>query len=219
MKPSPPRATGTIDWTAVRERLASASAATASALELPPDRARAVMDERARLLARPLAEREAPGQLVEVLTFSLGREAYAIESKHVREVVRLVDYTPVPGTPEFLLGVINLRGEILAIADLRKLLGVAPQGFTDLSRVIVLGGDRAEFGILADAAHENRVLLATQILEPTGAAGGIGREHLRGVTSEGLIVLEGRMLLGDSRLFIGGERDDAATRPMGRGPT
>lgn len=202
MKPTRRRPGQAVDWTAVRERLARAQAATASALELSPERARAVMDERARLLARAQAVGPAPAEVLETLTFALGHERYALESKHVREVVRLVDFTPVPGAPEFLLGVMNLRGEILAIADLRKFFGVPKQGLTDLARVVVLGADRAELGVLADEAHELRVLSVAELLEPPGSVAGIGREYLLGVTKDALIVLDGARLLADPRLFI-----------------
>jgi len=53
---------------------------------------------------------------------------------------------------------------------------------TDLSRVVVLGGERAEFGVLADAAHEVVTLRTEEVLEPPGSVAGIGREYLRGVT-------------------------------------
>lgn len=190
------------DWAAVRERLARAQAATAPALELTPERARALMDERARLLARVADEGPASSEVLETLTFALGHERYAVESKHVREVVRLVDFTPVPGAPEFLLGVMNLRGEVLAIVDLRKFFGVQKQGLTDLARVVVLGAAHAELGVLADEAHELRVLSVAELLEPPGSVAGIGREYLLGVTKDALIVLDGVRLLADPRLFI-----------------
>ena len=202
MKPTRRRHGEAVDWTAVRERLARAQAATASALELSPERARAVMDERARLLARPQAVSPAPTEVLETLTFALGHERYAVESKHVREVVRLVDFTPVPGAPEFLLGVMNLRGEVLAIADLRKFFGVPQPGLTDLARVVVLGAEHAELGVLADEAHELRILSVAELLEPPGSVAGIDREYLLGVTRDALIVLDGARLLADPRLFI-----------------
>ena len=202
MKPAPPRPTAPLDWTAVHARLARAEAATASAVEPSPERARALMDERARLLARVTKESPAPEEVFEALTFALGAERYAVASKHVREVVRLVDFTPVPGAPDFLLGVMNLRGEILAIADLRRFFDVPQRGLTDLARVVVLGADVAELGVLTDQAHEVRVLSAADILEPPGSVAGVGREYLLGVTKEALIVLDGARLLADPRLFI-----------------
>lgn len=202
MKPARRRPAEPVDWAAVRERLARAQAATASALELSPARARAVMDERARLLARAPAEGKAPSEVLQTLTFVLGPERYAVEAKQVREIARLVDFTAVPGAPEFLLGVMNLRGEILAIADLRTFFGVPQQGLTDLARVVVLGVERAEIGVLADETHELRSLPLAEILEPPDSVAGIGREYLLGITKDALIVLDAARLLADPRLFV-----------------
>jgi purine-binding chemotaxis protein CheW len=191
-----------IDWQAIRERLARALAATEEAGRLTPERARAVLRERARALARVPAAADPGAATLEVVTFALAGEQYAIEARYVREVVRLTDCTPLPGAPPFLAGVINLRGDILAVIDLRGFLGVAGQGLSDLSRVLVLGEDRAEFGVLADAAHEVRALRADEVLPPPASVAGAGREFLRGVTGEALIVLDGGVLLRDGRLFI-----------------
>ena len=107
------------------------------------------MEERARRLARPAAEVRGSGDTLEIVVFGLASERYAVENRYVREVVRLADLAPVPGAPEFMAGVTNLRGEILAVVDLRRFFGVPARGITDTSRVVVLGADEAEFGVLA----------------------------------------------------------------------
>jgi purine-binding chemotaxis protein CheW len=200
MKPPSADPVRAFDWASARQRLARALAATEAGDRLSPERTRAVLEERARALARPAAAADAG--VLHLVTFALASERYGIEARHVRAVVRLSDYTPVPGAPDFLLGVVNLRGELLAVVDLRKFLGAAVRGVSDLSRVLVLGGDRAEFGILADEAHEVRVLPADAILDPPASVAGIGREYLLGVTADAIIVLDGAVLLRDPRLFI-----------------
>lgn len=191
-----------IDWQAVHERMARAQAETRSALALPPERAAAVMDERARLLARSPADAKPSGEVLELLTFALGRERYAIETRFVREVTRLLDFTPVPGAPEFVLGITNLRGEVLAIIDLRKFFGATEKGLTDLSRLVVLGTAATEFGVLADAVHAIDRLSAAEVLDAPESIAGIGREYLRGVTRRALIVIEGDVLLDDARFVV-----------------
>jgi len=160
------------------------------------------MDERARALARAGVEPRPPGEMIEVLVFVLGNETYAIETRWVHEVARFTDFTPVPGAPEFALGITNLRGEVLAVVDLRKFFGVAVKGVTDLSRLVVLGSERAEFGVLADATREVRALRSDEVLETVEPVAGIGRDYLRGVTKDALIVLDGAVLLQDGRLFV-----------------
>jgi len=167
-----------------------------------PAQVKAMMDERARRLAQPPAHDRPRGEALELVAFGLANERYAVESRYVREVVRLTDLAPVPGAPEFLAGVANLRGEILAVVDLRRFFGVPARGITDMSRLVVLGGEEAEFGVLADAVSEVVSLRREDLLDPLAPATGIGGEFLRGVTRDGLIVLDGAALLESPRLVI-----------------
>ena len=200
-----------LDWQSVRERLGRATAATESASRVSSERAREIMDARARALAHVQQAEPDAGEVLEVATFALANERYAIETSFVREVVRIADVTPIPGTPDFLLGVMNLRGEILSVIDLCRLFNLASRGRTDQSRVVVLGDERAEFGVLADAAHEVILLRRDELLEPPGSVTGLGHEYLRGVTSDALIVLDGAVLLQDARLFIDQEDEAGAS--------
>jgi purine-binding chemotaxis protein CheW len=199
---APRRPAGKTDWQEVRGRLDKLNQAAEGASGLAPERARAVLEERARALARVPAQAPAASEVLAVVTFTLAGAGYAVEARHVREVVRPGEHTPVPGAPDFLVGVVNLRGEILAVFDLRKFFGLPPGAETDASRILVLGGDRAEFGVLADEVHEVRVLRTADLLEPPASVAGVGREYLRGVTAEALAVLDGDVLLRDGRLFI-----------------
>jgi purine-binding chemotaxis protein CheW len=163
------------------------------------------MDERARLLARPPDPAE-PGDALGVMTFALGTERYAIETQYVREVARLGDISPVPGAPDFLRGVTNLRGEVLCLVDLRTFFDIPATGLTDRSRVVILGMERTELGILVDEAREIARLRPDDIVSPPESVAGVGREYLLGVTREALIVLNGAALLRDPRLYVNQDR-------------
>ncbi len=191
-----------IDWASVRQRLARAAAASAGSVRLSPDQARALMDERARILARAPTEQAATGQASVVVVFEFSGQAYAIATAQVREVVRFADLTPLPGAPDFLAGTMNLRGQILPVIDLAKFCSGAAENRSEPARVLVLGADRAEFGILAEIVHEVVTLSEERVRAPELLQVGIGGECLRGMTAEGLIVLDGAALLRDSRLFI-----------------
>jgi purine-binding chemotaxis protein CheW len=198
-----PRGREAIDWARVRRRLARAIEITEAAERLSPERAREVMDERARALAHVPAEPAAAGTF-EVVVFERGGERYAVETGYVREVRRLADLTPLPGAGDLVAGVTNLRGQILVVFDLNGLLGGArvAGGEAEGSRTVVLGAGRAEFGILADAVHEVAVLREDRVLGADALDTGGGRECVRGVTADGLIVLDGASLLRDPRLFV-----------------
>jgi purine-binding chemotaxis protein CheW len=199
-----------IDWREVHARLEQTAAATREALRPSAEQAKVVMDERARALARVPHKPPSAAEVVKVAVLSLGTERYALETCYVRRVERLEELTPIPGAPDFLIGVINLRGEILDVFDLRILFGIPVGEVTERSRVVVLGDQRDEFGVLVDAAHEVTTLRLEEVLEPPGSVAGIGRHFLRGVTARTLIVLDGAALLEDSRLFID-QSEDAGT--------
>lgn len=191
---------GEIDWAEVRRRLEAAGRGLDEALSPTGERARAILAERRRRLAEP-AEAPGAGETIEILTFTLANERYAIETRCVREVARFVEFTAVPGAPAFVLGVTNLRGEIIPVADLGRIFGLDRRGLTDLSRNIVLGGERAEFGILADEAHEVSMLAADSLRAPPPSVSAGMRTYLKGVTDEALLVLDGSALLADRRMW------------------
>jgi purine-binding chemotaxis protein CheW len=195
-----------IDWERVRQRLARAARANEEVGRLSPERARAVMDERARLLARPAAQAESDAAGLDVLAFAAG-ERYGVEARYVREVIRLPGVTPLPGAPEFLVGVVNLRGLILPVMDIRRILGEAAGELAERSWAVVLGEERAEFGLLAEEVEGLTALRADQVREPGATVGDRARGLLRGVTPAGLIVLDGAAWLRDPRLFVEHEDD------------
>ncbi|CAN5608422.1 hypothetical protein BH23PLA1_BH23PLA1_31320 [soil metagenome] len=191
-----------IDWQVLHERLAHASEATQQAFRSSIERDQEIMDQRARDLARVPDRPLGAAEVLGVMTFTMAGEQYAIETHHVRGVVRLGTWTPIPGTPEELVGVINLRGEVLAVFDLSRLIPIPSEGPTESSQVIVLGAERDEFGILADRVHEIITLRNDRIFEPSGAVSGIGRRFLRGVAEDATLVLDGSILLQDERFVI-----------------
>jgi purine-binding chemotaxis protein CheW len=202
-----------IDWQALRERLSRASAALEGAHQLSPERAQAILDERAHAAAQAPADTLQAGAMIEVIAFDLGNERYALETNCIREVLRSRAVTPLPGTPDVLVGITNLRGQIVAVFDLRRFFGIAAPSSTEQSRVIVLGKERIEFAILVDAIHEVMLVGVDAIREAPASVGGIAREYLRGVTADAVIVLDGAVLLSDPRLTIDLAQGHAAQSP------
>ncbi len=145
----------------------------------------------------------APVDALELLPFRLGREHYAIETRYAREVVRLTGFTKIPSTEDFLLGVTNLRGEIVPVFDLMLFFGFASQGLSDRSRVIVVGAEEVEFGIIADSVQAVAEFPIEALVAEAVFEGKRGGECVRGVTRDAMIVLDGAALIKDRRLFIG----------------
>jgi len=197
----------TIDWKAIHVRLAAAEADVRDGSLQDPKEVRRILEARARAAAIPPAVPDESERL-EVLVFSLGQESYAVEARYVTEVCALRSLTPVPCTPAFIAGVMNLRGRILAILDLRKFFELPPRGLTQLNRIIVLGDGDNELGLLADAIVGVQQVPLASLQEGLPTLGGIRERFIRGVNANMLAVLDGARLLTDGNLKVnlGGAR-------------
>ena len=196
-----------IDWEAIHCRLAVAAAAISGGLQHGPEETRRILAARARVAARPTVKPD-DAQRLEILAFCLAGETYGVETCHVREVCQLKDLTGVPCTPPFVAGVMNLRGQILAILDLRKFFELPAQGLTELNRVIVLRDSDNELGLLADSIDGVLPLTASDLQEGLPTLTGIRERFLKGITGRMLAVLDGRRLLADAGLKV----DEQVTR-------
>jgi purine-binding chemotaxis protein CheW len=165
--------------------------------------ARAILRKRAELLAKtPPAPPK--GEVLQITTFSIGGNHYAVENCHLREVLRLSSLTRVPGTPSFVAGATHYHGSILAVFDLLAFFNVQRSGLPNLSWLMVLGNSSPEFGLLADEVNDVRSL-STAELHPTPDGLGEAAKYARGVTNNLMVMLDGSLLLKERRLFIHGE--------------
>ncbi len=88
--------------------------------------------------------------LVKYVTFSLGEELYAVGAASVNEVLRYTEITPVPGAPGFVLGIINLRGDVVTVVDARSIFGLPPHQVDNQSRIVVVEVEDYLVGVLVD---------------------------------------------------------------------
>ncbi|CAK0755562.1 purine-binding chemotaxis protein CheW [Gammaproteobacteria bacterium] len=193
--------TKNIDWESIHRRLATVTAEISGQLDQNPEAIRKILETRARKAAQVPAKPD-ESKYLEILGFVLAGETYAIETRHVREVCRLKDLTALPGTPPFLAGVMNLRGQILAIIDLRKVFEFPDRGLTELNRVIVLKGGGNELGLLADSIEGVRRLAISALQDCLPTLTGVREKFLKGVTGQMLVVLDGSRLLEDPGLKV-----------------
>jgi len=172
---------------------------------------RAILAERARLLARrPPPPPE--GEELSVVTFVVGGESFCVEMGYVREVVRLRHVAPVPGAPPAVLGVTTYRGEILAVIDVRRLLGRPVGALADLHRIVVLGTAAPELGLLADEVVGATSLRVADLQPLSTSRGGPGGRVARAVTPDAVLVLDGGALLADSDVFAIGSENGSRSR-------
>lgn len=191
-----------IDWGEIRRRVEAARAAIEQAWALSPEETRKILAARARALGQVPAT-ESAGERIEVVEFVLAQERYAIESRYVREVCPLEQLTPLPCTPAFVLGIVNLRGEILSVIDIKKFFELPEQGLTDLNKIIVLdSASGMRFGILADVIVGVREVPLAGIQPSLPTLTGIRTKYLKGVTTGRLIILDAGALLTDPDIVV-----------------
>jgi purine-binding chemotaxis protein CheW len=173
-----------------------------SAGKARPGETKRILKARAEALAREPAQAQAAGDDIEVVEFVLAYERYALETRYVREVCPLENLTPLPCTPAFVLGIVNVRGEILSVIDLKKFFELPEKGLTDLNKVIVLETENMLFGILADAVPGVRRVPVDEIQPSLPTLTGVREAYLRGVTAERMVILDADKLLADERIIV-----------------
>lgn len=195
-----------VNWQTASLRLTQTREALEAGGERSPDEIKRILRERALALAKPLAEARTPGEVLDLLVFSLAGERYGVETTHVLEVISLRELTPVPCTPPVILGVVNHRGRILPVLDLRRLFGLSGQGVTDGGRIVVVEAGRMTCGIFADAVAGTIQVAAHEVAHPPAVTPGGGRQaFIRGVTGEMVAVLDLEVLARDQRIVVNDE--------------
>ena len=139
---------------------------------------------------------------LKVVEFLLAHEKYALELFHISEVYTLQEFTPVPCTPPFVLGIINVRGQIISIIDLRVFFDLPQGGITNLNRVIILSSHTMEFGILADEILGVREISIHDIQTSLPMFTGVRAEYLKGVTKDRVVILDGEKILADRNIVV-----------------
>ncbi|NKE73442.1 chemotaxis protein CheW [Candidatus Manganitrophus noduliformans] len=191
-----------LDWDEVRRRIKTAQSALEQRLTPTPDEQREILKIRARALAQEPGAKKAAEADLDVVAFLLADEKYGIQASYVREVYPLKDLTPLPGTPPFVLGMINLRGRILSVIDIKKFFDLPKKGLTDLNKVIIIYSDKMEFGILADGILGVRGIPLGDIQPPLPTLTGIREEYLKGVTAERIVILDAEKLLSHPAILV-----------------
>jgi purine-binding chemotaxis protein CheW len=190
-----------IDWDEIHRRMEATARTIAEGFEPEPGEKKRILKERAGLLARQ-KEKTTGAEALEIVEFLLAKERYGIESHCICEVCPLREYTPLPGVPDFVLGLINVRGRILSVIDIRKFFDIPWQGISDLNKVIIIKNDTMEFGILADEIVGVRKLAAGDIGPPLTTLSGIREEFLKGITRKRTVVLDVARIMADKNIIV-----------------
>jgi purine-binding chemotaxis protein CheW len=147
-------------------------------------------------------------ELLQMVTFSIGDEEFGVEILRVQEIIRIMEITKVPRAPEFVEGVINLRGKVIPILDLRKRFGMETRDHDKNTRIIVIEINKMIVGFVVDAVSEVLRIPANLVEPPPPVVAGLESEYISGVGK-----LEDRLLiLLDLNRLLSSEEREALTQ-------
>jgi purine-binding chemotaxis protein CheW len=137
---------------------------------------------------------------IQLVTFRLQDETYGINVMQVQEVLRVAEIAPVPGAPHYVLGIINLRGNVVTVVDTRTRFGLPQTELTDLSRIVVIESEAQVVGILVDSVAEVVDLRLSEIDSAPNVGNEESSRYIQGVASKNnnlLIVVDLNKLLSE----------------------
>lgn len=152
-----------------------------------------------RSLANTTAH-EGDDQILQWVTFRLEEETYGINVMQVQEVLRYTEIAPVPGAPDYVLGIINLRGNVVTVIDTRTRFGLANQDVSDQSRIVIIEAEQQVIGILVDSVAEVVYLRTSEIDSAPNVGTEESAKFIQGVSNrdgELLILVDLNKLLSD----------------------
>ena len=139
-------------------------------------------------------------EVLQWVTFKLDSETYGINVMQVQEVLRYTEIAPVPGAPEYVLGIINLRGNVVTVIDTRSRFGLVPTDVTDNTRIVIIEAEKQVIGILVDSVAEVVYLKASEIDVAPNVGNDESAKFIQGVSNregELLILVDLDKLLSD----------------------
>jgi len=151
-------------------------------------------------MANVVAKANDNDEIVQWVTFRLAEETYGINVMQVQEVLRVSEIAPVPGAPHYVLGIINLRGNVVTVVDTRIRLGLETSEVTDSTRIVIIEGSKHVVGILVDCVAEVVDLRASELESAPNVGNDESAKYIQGVASHDdklLILVDLNKLLTD----------------------
>ena len=134
------------------------------------------------------------------VTFRLDAEVYGINVMLVQEVLRITDIAPVPGAPSYVVGIINLRGNVVTVIDTRTRFGLPPKEMDDATRIVIIETEHQTVGIIVDSVSEVVDIYSNEIETAPNVGNDETARYIEGVVSRGeelLILVDLNKLLTD----------------------
>ncbi len=138
--------------------------------------------------------------VLQYVTFKLDQETYGINVMRIQEVLRYTEIAPVPGAPDYVLGIVNLRGNVVTVIDTRKRFGLNAADVTDQTRIVVIEIDSQVVGVLVDSVAEVIYLHQSEIETAPHVGNEESAKFIQGVCNKNgelIILVEFEKMLSD----------------------
>ncbi len=160
------------------------------------------------------ARRDGQG-ISQIVSFRLANEEYGVDIMRVQEIILLGQITKMPEVPDFICGLINLRGHVIPIVDLRKRFSLASDEDSEHTRIIVVNVEGKTIGMVVDAVNEVLRINVDQVEPPPSSIAGIDHTYIRGLVKfeEKLLILLNieNILSADEQSKISGAEEASMT--------
>ena len=151
------------------------------------------------VVVTPVTTVQYGGELIQLVSFSLSNEEYGVEVLRVREIIRMPGITKMPNTPYFVEGIINLRGKVIPIVNLRKRFGLTEEQYSNQTRIMVMDIAGGLVGLVVDAVSEVIRIHSEEIQPPPPlVSGNVTQEFISGVFNHAERLL---IIMDISRMF------------------
>jgi purine-binding chemotaxis protein CheW len=138
-----------------------------------------------------MVDKDVIGNETQLVVFRLGTEEFGVDISQVREIIRVGDITRIPGSPRYVDGVINLRGQVTTVVNLRNRLGLDGKAMDGNARIMILEVDKNIVGVIVDSVTEVKNLTRPQIETLSDALSStVSSKYIQGVGK-----LDGRLLI------------------------
>lgn len=141
-------------------------------------------------------------QSLKMLGFYLHPETYAIDYEYVKEVKTVHEVCTIPGTPDFIMGIINYRGKMLSVMNLKVFFGLNQKGLTEFNKLIILGKGSFQLGILTDGIFGNMDIDEFGLSNPPLTVSGPGSEFIKAVSPDGTIIIDTKKLINSEQIIV-----------------
>jgi purine-binding chemotaxis protein CheW len=137
-------------------------------------------------------------QTLQMINFTVGGDEYAVEIQKVREVINFREITQLPKAPSFVKGIINLRGEVIPVIDLREKFGLSHEGYSPLTNVVIVEIGRKAVGVVVDSVRHVIRVAPSDLAPSPPFIGGLSGRYVNGVAKLGerlIVVLDMEKIL------------------------